>query len=152
MLATTDLSAPANDAIPYAYSVVDDGGTVHLVHVLEIAEPDVIPNPLYAHYTPGRASTPAELAKLRDSLTARIQALVPPGAAERGVRTEVHVPAGPDVAAAVTEAADRLGATLLCVGSRGRSGIAKLLLGSTASAILAASRLPVLIVRVEDER
>jgi hypothetical protein len=106
VLATTDLSAPANDAIPYAYAVVDDGGTVHLVH--EVAEPDVIPNPLYAHYTPDRASTPAELATLRDSLTSRIQALVPPGAAERGVRPEVHVSAGPDVAAAVTEAADRV--------------------------------------------
>jgi nucleotide-binding universal stress UspA family protein len=151
VLATTDLSELANRAIPHAYAVVDDGGTVHLAHVLEIAEPDMTPNPLYAHYTPGRVSSSEELARVRDSVAARLRTLVPPEAETRGVRTEVHVTQGVAVAEAVAELADGVGAAMLCVGSRGRSGIAKLLLGSTAAGILKATRRPVLIVRVDGE-
>ena len=151
VLATTDLSELANSAIPHAYAVVDDRGTVHLAHVLEIAEPDVTPNPLYAHYTPGRASSPEELAKVRDSVAAQLRALIPPQAEKRGVRTEVHVSQGVAVAEAVAAVADSVGAAMLCVGSRGRSGIAKLVLGSTAAGILKATRRPVLIVRVDGE-
>lgn len=149
VLATTDLSELANGAIPHAYAVVDDGGIVHLAHVLEVAEPDVTPNPLYAHYTPGRASSPEEISRVRDSVAARLRALIPREAETRGVRTEVHVTQGVAVPEAVAAVADRVGAAMLCVGSRGRSGIAKLLLGSTAAGILEATRRPVLIVRVE---
>lgn len=151
VLATTDLSELANGAIPHAYSVVDDGGTVHLAHVLEIAEPELTPNPLYAHYTPGRASSPEEVAKVRDSVAARLRTLIPPEAKTRGVRTEVHVTQGVAVAESVAQVADGVGAAMLCVGSRGRSGIARLLLGSTAAGILKATRRPVLIVRVDGE-
>src|SRR3990172_330202 len=120
VLATTDFSDLANRAIPQAYAVVDDGGFVHLLHVLELAEPLVPPNPLYAHYTPGRAPTPEERRRLHEDLSARLRMLVPTGASSRGIQTVVHVVEDPKVPAAIAQMAERIGASLICLGSHGR--------------------------------
>ena len=54
-----------------------------------------------------------------------------------------------DVAAAsgIVESAKELGADLIVVGSHGRSGIARLMLGSVAGRVVAESPIPVLISR-----
>lgn len=146
VLVTTDFSELANRAIPQAYAAVDDGGTVHLVHVLALVEPLGEPNPLYAHYTPGRAPNAEERRKLQEALATRLRELVPAGAGARRIRTEVDVVEGAEVAQAIVEAAERLGVALVCLGSHGHTGVAKLLLGNVAHAVLAKSPCPVLIV------
>jgi len=54
-----------------------------------------------------------------------------------------------DVAAAtgIVETAKELGADLIVVGSHGRSGIARLMLGSVAARVVAESAIPVLVCR-----
>jgi nucleotide-binding universal stress UspA family protein len=54
-----------------------------------------------------------------------------------------------DVAAAsgIVQAASDLGADLIVVGSHGRSGIARLMLGSVSTKVVAESHVPVLIAR-----
>lgn len=54
-----------------------------------------------------------------------------------------------EVAAAtgIVETAKELGADLIVVGSHGRSGIARLMLGSVASKVVAESPIPVLVCR-----
>lgn len=47
----------------------------------------------------------------------------------------------------IVDAAQALGADLIVMGSHGRSGVAKLVLGSVAAKVLALSPLPVLIVK-----
>jgi nucleotide-binding universal stress UspA family protein len=148
VLAPTDFSDLANAAIPHAYAVVDESGTVHLLHVVEMVEPAVQPNPLYAHYVPGRTPTPEERRRQHADLAARLEALIPAGAEARAVRTEVHVIEGQDVAASIEQTAERLQVSLVCLGSHGRSGAARAILGSVASAVIAASHRPVLVVRV----
>lgn len=147
VLATTDFSELADRAIPQAYAVVDDGGTVNLMHVLELVEPQRTPNPLYAHYSPGEAPTADRLHRLQEQIAERLRALVPAGAEARRIRTFIHVVADSGVAASIVETASRLGVSLICLGSHGRSGIVKLLLGSVAQAVVEQSPCPVLVVR-----
>jgi nucleotide-binding universal stress UspA family protein len=151
VLAPTDLSELANQAIGHAYAAVDDGGWVHLLYVHEIGESSA-PNPLYAHYVPSRASTPEERRRVHAELEDQLSALVPAEAGSRGIRTQVHVIDASDVSAAIDAAAARLGASLICVGSHGRSGVVRALLGSVAQSVVAASGRPVLVVPVAPNR
>ncbi|MBX3619588.1 MAG: universal stress protein [Rhizobacter sp.] len=52
-----------------------------------------------------------------------------------------------DPASVVTAVADRIGAHLVIVGSRGHGPMGSLVLGSTAHKLLALSKVPVLVVR-----
>jgi nucleotide-binding universal stress UspA family protein len=63
-----------------------------------------------------------------------------------GCRAEVEVRAG-DAAAEVIAAADQRGADLVVIGSRGRTGATRLLLGSVARNVLSGSSASVLVVR-----
>jgi nucleotide-binding universal stress UspA family protein len=47
----------------------------------------------------------------------------------------------------IVEGAQSVGADLIVMGSHGRSGVAKLVLGSVAAKVLALSRVPVLIIK-----
>jgi nucleotide-binding universal stress UspA family protein len=51
------------------------------------------------------------------------------------------------VASGIVEAAKTEGADLIVVGSHGRSGIARLMLGSVAAKVVAESTVPVLVAR-----
>ena len=147
VLAATDFSALADACVPYAYSIVDEGGTVHLIHVVEIVEPLVQPNPLYAHYVPGRAPTAEERYQQHADLAARLGEMIPPEVQSRSIRTEVHVVEGDEAAACIVEAAERLDVSVVCVGSQGRTGLIGALLGSVAREVVRDSRRPVFVVR-----
>jgi nucleotide-binding universal stress UspA family protein len=54
---------------------------------------------------------------------------------------------GEPVATVLARAADACGADLIVMGTHGRSGMRRLLLGSVAESLLRATRLPVLLVR-----
>jgi nucleotide-binding universal stress UspA family protein len=148
VLAPTDFSECGRAAIPYAYGVVARGGCVHLLHVIE---PHPTPNPLYAHYTPGRTPTPEERARQEADLHAKLEALVPPAAKARGVRTAVELVEGRDVAQLVCELADRIDADAICIGTHGRSGLARAVLGSVAEKVLRHTRRAVMLVRLPGE-
>ena len=145
VLVPTDLSELGDRAVPYAYALAGDGGVIHLLHVVE---PYTVPNPLYAHYTPGRAPTPVEREKQIEDLARRLRGLVPERASERGVETIVHVLAGDeDVAQRICSTAERLGVDAICLSSHGRSGVSKLLAGSVAQAVMERSHRPLLVIR-----
>lgn len=58
----------------------------------------------------------------------------------------VYVPSSA-AAPAIDNKAHELGADLIVIGSRGRRGLTKLILGSQAAEVLAGTKLPVLIVK-----
>ena len=68
-------------------------------------------------------------------------------ARQAGVALEKNVVEGDDVASAIVMVADQQGCDLVVVGSHGRTGIQKFILGSVASKVLTLSKVPVLIVR-----
>lgn len=130
VLVATDFSPLGNHAIPTAVGAVEPGGILRLVHVLG----------------PARKGGPArEEAQRKAEETLR--RLVPPEAAQRGVAIEVEVLSGPDASEAIHQAAERFGAHLLCLGSHGRGGLARTLVGSVAEGVVRHSHRPVLLVR-----
>ncbi|HXV46475.1 MAG TPA: universal stress protein [Nitrososphaera sp.] len=69
-------------------------------------------------------------------------------AEQRKVRVKTYVVDSPmSVVAAIVDHADREKADLIVIGTRGRSGISKMLLGSVASGVVTYAPCPVLVVR-----
>jgi nucleotide-binding universal stress UspA family protein len=79
-----------------------------------------------------------------ERLRAAVEALVAPRK-NRGVELGTELRRGPAVSA-VLETTNRLGANLIVVGSHGRRGVARRVLGSVAEEIVRLARIPVLVV------
>lgn len=120
-LVATDLSGFANRAVAYAFGITPPDGTVHIVHVIkEDADVD------------------------RADIQRQLAALAPSSATQK---VQTHIVVGDDAAEALAQAAARHGVDVLCISSRGRSGITRALVGSVADRLLRATRLPVLVLR-----
>ncbi len=134
VLAATDFSALGDSAIPYACSILSRGGTLKILHVIQ---------------PPGTAEKgQPRPEKENPELLSQLRSLVPADARHRfGIEPEIIASA--DAAEAIRQTAERFNADLICLGSHGRSGLAKTFLGSVAQAVMAGSRRPVLIVREE---
>ena len=143
VLATTDFSALGDRAIPYAYAALPPGGVVKLVHVIP---PWELPGPLVPHYQPKRLTEKQHKQLAAESLK-KLRALIPAQAESLGISTEVEVVEGRDPAKAIGQAAERFGADVICLGSHGRSGLSKAVLGSVAQKVMVSSPRPVLVVR-----
>lgn len=137
VLVPTDFSKQGNRAIPFAYGVAPRGGEVCLVHVI----------PSTGGLKPRTESANAPNAKQKQDLAARLEALIPEDALRRGIRSKVEIVEHEHPAVAIDQAAERCGADLICIGSRGRSGIRKKLLGSVTEALMRRSSRPVLVIR-----
>ncbi|MBZ4421316.1 universal stress protein [Myxococcus sp. RHSTA-1-4] len=127
VLVATDFSDTGNRAVAHACGLVPPGGTVHLVHVAE-----------------GLRSLEKE-AELRQQLLE-----VVPRQAEatgRNVKVEVIPGAGKDVVTSLVQAAERFGVDAIVMGTHGRSGLKRAVLGSVAEAMLSRTDRPVLLVR-----
>jgi len=147
VMVTTDFSDLGNGAIPHAYSLLADReGTVILCHILE---PPALPNPLYAHYSPGGAFSPEDRERLRQGLLQALEQLVPSEVRKSGrVVTEVRVVETLEpVSEAICQEAKVLGVDIIVIASHGHSGVARLFLGSVAERVLRLADRPVLIVR-----
>ena len=144
LLAPTDFSDDANASLGYAYALAPEGGTVHLLHVVEEEGP---PNPLYAHYRPGRRPSPEERAAQHRALEQALRELVPVEALARGIATEVAVLADDDPGAAILREAERLAVDAICMSASGRSGLSRALAGSVASKVAAGNACPLVLVR-----
>lgn len=132
VLIPTDLSPRSNLAVPYGCALLGHGGGD--LHLLYVAPPKA------GASAPGEPQTEAELAS-------RMNALVPEVAARAGVRVHPEVVHGREVARLVCESAERLAVDAICMTSRSRSEVEKLVLGSVTEEVLKQSRRPVLVLR-----
>ena len=128
VLIPTDFSPLANRALGAGYGLLPDGGEVHLIHVLTYARGEAPPD-----------------------LDARLRALVPAGADERGIETRVHVVDEAEAWSGIWHAAARLGVDVICMSTHGRSGPSRLLVGSQAEEVVRRARQPVLLVKGDVE-
>ncbi len=126
VLVATDLSDASAWAVAFAYALVGRrGGDVHLLHVVPARDEE-------------RSAADADLAS-------RLRSLAPSAAGREGITTHVEIAHGA-VVAEICTAAERLGVDVVCLGSRGESGL-EALLGSVVAGVLRESARPVLVVR-----
>jgi nucleotide-binding universal stress UspA family protein len=125
LLVATDFSELGNSAVGQAVALLPTGGVVHLIYVADGVVTD----------------------QARVELLALLEALIPSDAAWLGVHVQPHVldPAQTDVA--IVQAAERFGCELIVLGSHGRSGLRKLLLGGVAEGVVKGADRPVMVVR-----
>ena len=128
VLIPTDFSALANRAVGAGYGLVQNGGVVHLLHVL----------------TCERSEAPPDL-------DARLRALVPIGSEARGIETRTHVVEEAEAWSGIWHAASRVGVDVICMSTHGRSGVSRLLAGSQAAEVVRRARQPVLLVKGDVE-
>lgn len=133
VLVPTDFSKLGNQAIPFAYSALHRGGTVCLFHVVE---------PMRSRAKAGKL----ERSQIK-MIEKQLRALVPAEAEAAWLTTKVEVVENRDPSTAICQAAERFGADLICLGSHGRSGLSKAILGSVAQDVMAHSQRPVLVVK-----
>lgn len=139
VLAPTDLSDPGNAAVAHAYGLLrGGGGVVELVHVKERA----LPAPAYAYQSPPRI-TAAE----RTAIEEQLRALIPGDAAACGIATHVSVIDGGRAAESIVQAAERLRVDAISLGSQGRGGVGRAVLGSVSDEVVRRAHVPVLVVR-----
>lgn len=141
ILLATDFSDISDEAASQAQALaICDRATLGVCHVL--------PEPGSAHteslaYLAGGVPTHAALAAgARQWLQSRAAALSAAGVA----RVETFLDEG-DAYAAIVKRAEAFDADLLVVGSRGRTGIARMLLGSVAEKVVRDAPCPVFVAR-----
>jgi len=144
VLCATDFSKAGNAAIPLAYSVVNYGGIVHLVHVVKVARDPVEP---YDIFTPTAGADSATQTAAR----AQLAALVPKDFGGAAAATRLHVLEAPNPSAAIYQAAERLGVDVICLGTHGRTGLSRAVLGSVATSVIEHTQRPVLLARAPKE-
>jgi nucleotide-binding universal stress UspA family protein len=138
VLVATDFSPTGNAAVTLAYATAERGATIHLVHV--------VPDPVHGAITPRDIFPPARsLDGKYSDVCARLSHLVPQAAQARDQKTELHVLESHHTAEAIAQAAERLSADMICLGTHGRTGLAKAVVGSVTLDVIARSHRPTLL-------
>lgn len=126
VLVAVDLNEAHSFAIPHAYSIANEGGTVRLIY----------------NMIPSRCDENAVA-----EAEAKLRALAPLDATQRGLTNEVEVTVSWETAETICAAAERFGADVICIGTHTRPGLTARVLGSIALLLLQQSNRPVLVVR-----
>jgi len=136
ILVPVDFSAHSERALDYACSLAEKlGAKIHLVHAIGAGLPEL-----------GAALTDSMIAALREGSLAELKKV----AREReGIASFGKIMVEPgDARDAILEAAKVCSADLVVLGSHGRRGLSRLVLGSVAEDIARRAACPVLIVRM----
>jgi len=139
----TDFSDPA---LPAVRAACDEarrvGGTVNLIHCIEV--PSLPPDGVgfFGAEVPATVFEQLE-AEASRRLEAAMHACQVPGTAQSTWERP---------SSALVRSADTLAADLLVVGTRGRTGIKRVLLGSVAEAVIRCASCSVLVVRLHEQQ
>jgi nucleotide-binding universal stress UspA family protein len=143
ILCPTDLSPVGNSAVKVAYSIADAGSTVHLLFVMSPPEMAAL---ALGKWAPAYLPTPEERREAEEKVRDRLRRVVPLESLEEGVRTEIHVEHGLPVADRIEKVALERDVDVVVMGTHGRSGIGRVLLGSVAGQMLRRKGVSVLLV------
>ena len=135
ILVPYDFSAAADLALAWAHDYHRvAGGTMHVVHVVQASAPSLVSMPS------GGGATPSEIERVGADLAERLQ--------RKHINATYELLLSPSASAAICEAADQQKATLIVMGTEGRSGLARLALGSVADYLVRNAKCPVVTMRV----
>jgi nucleotide-binding universal stress UspA family protein len=144
ILCPTDLSPIGNSALRVAYAIADAGTTVHVLYVFAPVELAALA--AQGRWAPTVIPTPEERRADEERMRARLQRLVPAESVEEGVRTEIHIDHGFPVAERIEAAARAHDVDVVVMGTHGRTGVGRVLLGSVAAEVMRRKGISVLLV------
>ena len=136
VLVPLDFSAHTARLLEIAAGLVAPGGSLRLLHVVELTPPVV--EGAFVGY-----ANPQDIRVIHRESQQRLETLAH-GCV--GVAVEAEVVEG-SAAQAILEAAERMKADLVVIGTHGRRGLGHLLLGSVAEKVVRRAPCPVLSVR-----
>lgn len=149
ILLAIDGSATSKAALAEAVKLAHDGAEIRAVTV--ILSPTVtFPSPYGMAYDIGLLRN-AAIEGGRAALEEAIQLLKEKGVTAEGSLIDLTETPSTDIAAALQGEAKDWGADLLVIGTHGRTGVKRFILGSVAEQIIRSSCTPVLLVRCRSE-
>ena len=147
ILIPTDGSDTSRQAVDQAVDIAEKyGATVHALYVVDV---DATSYSLGAEQVDRiRSGHLDEMPEVTDAAK-KATGYVADAARERGVAVEEHVSAG-EPARAIRKFVEENDIDLVVMGSHGRSGLSRVVLGSVAEKVLRRTRVPVLVVDSEE--
>jgi len=143
ILVPTDYSPMSETALVYAIDLATAvGASVHLLHAYEI--------PVYGAPDTAFVATPDTMAAIKSAGEKGLEAAIAKHR-PRGVAREGHLVEGRPWEV-ILDTAAHVHADLIVIGTHGRRGIARALLGSVAEKVVRSSRVPVLTVHADEHR
>lgn len=140
ILVPVDFSAHSERALDYACSLAEKlGAKIHLIHAIGVGSPELGPlvgDLALTKLREGSFAALEKIARAREGLAKFGKMMVEPGDPRDGI-----------LAAAKASAAD-----LIVIGSHGRRGLPRVVLGSVAEDVSRRAPCPVLIVRLGEPR
>jgi nucleotide-binding universal stress UspA family protein len=141
MLVAVDGSRSARRAFTAALDLAASFLQMPLIHVVYVVDHHSAPAGL-AKSPPGAPDLLADDAATELTVVEEI-------ARERSMVIDTHVLYG-HPAEQILDYAQRVGADLIVAGTRGRTGLARVLLGSTCEALIQKSRIPIMTIHTPD--
>lgn len=143
---------PVQVLVAYDFSVIADGtidraigvalrAPQHLIHFLAVLDPKKGVGLHPDRKVDYRYAEEIQLL-LKEAVERRLEELAPGSTIEFCVHTRIGQPAEE-----ILDAAEMLGADLIFIGSHGRTGIRRLMLGSVSERVVREARCPVMVVR-----
>jgi nucleotide-binding universal stress UspA family protein len=143
ILIATDGSEVSEKAVEHGIAVAKALGA--RATIMTVTEPYPIASGEFA-YVPSGAAMESYMTAQQESAQTLVSAAK--ASAERaGVAAETHYVSDAQPAEAIVDAAKSLGCDLIVMGSHGRRGLGRVLLGSKTNEVVAHGHIPVLVVR-----
>jgi nucleotide-binding universal stress UspA family protein len=146
ILVPVDGSQTSNRALVAALQMArDGGGSIRLIHVIEELAQVIAYDPYGAY--------PGDLSKVMRENGQQILTKALDITRSAGISADQRLveAAGQRLAEAVNKEAAAYGADLIVLGTHGRRGIGRVLLGSGAEQIIRSAQVPVLVIRADEE-
>jgi len=141
ILCPTDFSANAERAIDFAIDLASKlGATVHLLHVYQL--------PVYPLPDASSGVSQDFIGQTMEELNKGLAQLA---AKKKGAKIETHVVVQGIPHREIVRMADELDLDLIVMGTHGRSGLPRLLLGSVAERVVRTAKAPVITVPCREE-
>lgn len=145
ILIATDGSEHAGRALRHGLALVKSEGAA--VTILTVIDPATVVGASYASITGTVIDPVPELIEAQTHVARELLADAEKVATEMGIAARTSLVEDSFPAEGINGEAERLGADLIVMGSHGRRGLGRILLGSQTSNVLAHAKVPVLVVR-----
>jgi nucleotide-binding universal stress UspA family protein len=138
----TDFSRLGDAALPLAQAIAEPGAVIHVLHVVPAREQGALD--FHDIFALDDLNVPSPA---RDEAWQHMRQLSSRTSDGPDKRVVLHALESDNPAEAIAQAAERLHADVIVLGTHGRSGLSKAVMGSVTSNVLHLTKRPVLLVR-----